>query len=124
MMTGERRPLSSSCCNIIRRATAWNVPIVGRPSSANCESRVRISVAACRVNVIARDRSMSAEPDSARHAIRRVSTVVFPDPAPARTTTIPTGAVTAARWSGSRPASTASGVAARVVVSESRMCTP
>jgi len=34
--------------------------------------------------------------DNARHAIRRVRTVVFPDPAPARTTMIPDGAVTAA----------------------------
>ena len=39
---------------------------------------------------------MSAVSDNARHAMRRVSTVVFPEPAPARTTTIPTGAVTAA----------------------------
>ena len=110
MMTGAFFPRSARYCIITRRATAWNVPITGRPSRSNFARRARISVAACRVNVIANVRSISADSLRARHAMRRVRTVVFPEPAPARTTTIPTGAVTAARWSESSPASTESGV--------------
>ena len=96
-ITGARLLRSSRFCNMSRRAMAWKVPIVGLPSSSNRARRVRISVAACRVKVMARVFSISAVPDNVLHAMRRVRTVVLPEPAPARTTTMPIGAVTASR---------------------------
>ena len=63
-----------------------------------------------RVNVRASVWRASAVPVATRWAMRRVSTRVLPDPAPAMTATSVDGVVTAARWSGSRsPSSAADG---------------
>jgi hypothetical protein len=60
------------------------------------------------VNVIARISSARDWPVRSRYAIRCVSTRVLPDPAPARISSGPVLAVTASRWGGLSPASSAS----------------
>ena len=71
------------------------------PTSA--ATRSFISAAALFVNVIARIENGDASRSAIRYASRCVSTRVLPDPAPAITSTGPTGSVTASRCAGLRP---------------------
>jgi len=102
---GMARPWSAARRRNCARAMAWKVPAVmplGTPSLAR---RVRSSPAALRVKVTARVCSASSRPSDAIHAIRRVSTRVLPEPAPARMASGAARLVTASRWVGSRPRS-------------------
>src|SRR5215211_2889829 len=110
----------------MRAQAAWKVMThmdrVEWPSSSS--TRSRISWAALLVNVIARISPGRARPEWISHAIRWVSTRVFPDPAPASTSSGPAGCSTASRWGGFSPsrrvsrrsAAAASGISAMVVV--------
>src|SRR5690606_24285546 len=63
---------------------------------------------ALRVKVTARTCRASSVSHAARRAMRRVSTRVLPDPAPARIRNGTAGAVTARAWASSRPCTSAS----------------
>ena len=94
---GCARTPSGTCCTHIVRATG--------PTSA--ATRSRISSAALLVNVIARIRD-GCTPSWMRWAMRWVSTLVLPDPAPATTSSGPPRWTTASSWSGLRPSVKAS----------------
>ena len=70
-------------------------------------TRRRISSAALFVKVMARIRQ-GATPEATRRAMRRVSTRVLPEPAPATTTSGPPSCSTASRWGGFRSATSSS----------------
>ena len=77
----------------------WKVPTHMAPPGTpnNLSMRWRISAAALFVNVTARMEYGEAPSFCITHAMRCVSTRVLPEPAPARTSTGPTGAETAWR---------------------------
>ena len=77
----------------------------GPTSSA---TRSFISPAALLVNVIARISNGETLRSAIRYATRWVSRRVLPEPAPAMTSTGPSGAITASRWTGFRPATRSS----------------
>src|SRR5262245_19896934 len=85
----------------MRTHAEWDVAthiafVTGPTSSA---TRRRISSAALFVNVIARI-AVGGTPSSMRWAMRWVSTLVLPDPAPATTSSGPPRCTTASSWSG------------------------
>ena len=71
-------------------------------------TRSFISPAALLVNVIASNPNGETRCAAMRYAIRLVSTRVLPDPAPATTSSGPSGALAASRWTGLRPSRSAS----------------
>ena len=71
--------------------------------SSRCSTRARISAAALLVNVTASTLLGGAPSASTSQAMRCTSTRVLPLPAPATTSKLPTGAVTASRWRSFRP---------------------
>src|SRR3954469_5355348 len=71
------------------------------PTSAS--TRWRISSAALLVKVMARMRKGPTPSSLIRWAMRWVSTRVFPEPAPATTSSGPSPCTTASSWSGFRP---------------------
>ena len=77
----------------------------GPTSSA---TRSFISPAALLVNVIARISNGDTSRSAMRYATRWVSRRVLPEPAPAMTSTGPSGAITASRWTGFSPATRSS----------------
>ena len=108
-MFGTNCPRSVRRWRNIANATAWNVPTVGpiapRAPIPNPASRLRISPAASRVNVMAKMFSGNALPVATRYAMRWVSTRVLPEPAPACTTVAEGGQITASRCWASSPRS-------------------
>ena len=103
-------PAASGCSPRIRRPRPWNVVTVSSsagPASTwpRPASRSRISWAARRVNVMARNCRAGRPSSVTWWAIRWVSVRVLPVPGPAMISSGP-AAVAAARWSGSRPSST------------------
>ena len=103
MTAGIGRPRSTARRRSSARATEWNVPDGTGTASPRATSRDRSSCAALRVKVSASARSGVADPVATRHAIRRVSTRVLPEPAPATTTSGAASEVIAARWRSSHP---------------------
>src|SRR3954470_4203262 len=101
----------------MRPQAAWNVIThaarAGGPTRG--ATRSRISAAALFVNVIARISGGFAPIAFSRCAIRRVSTRVFPEPAPAITSTGPSVVRTASRCAGFRSWRYVSGVVAAIV---------
>ena len=85
----------------------------GPPTSS--ATRSRISAAALLVKVIARIEPGWAPRAEISQAMRRVSTRVLPDPAPATTSTGPGSWETAARWASFSPSRSVSERAARRV---------
>src|SRR3954462_13716864 len=100
----------------MRPQAAWNVIThdarAGGPMRST--SRSRISPAALFVNVIARISGGFTPTALSRCARRRVSTRVFPEPAPAITSTGPSVVSTASRWAGLRSCRYVSGVVAAI----------
>src|SRR5690348_5922530 len=100
----------------MRPHAAWNVITqlarAGGPTRST--SRSRISPAALFVNVIARISGGFTPTAFRRCAMRRVSTRVLPEPAPAITSTGPSVARTASRWAGLRSWRYVSGVVAAI----------
>src|SRR3954451_5752597 len=98
----------------MRAHAAWKVMThierVERPRSSS--TRSRISWAALLVKVMARISPARARSVWTSQAIRCVSTRVLPDPAPASTSSGPSGCVTASRCGGFNPASRSSTAAA------------
>src|SRR3954451_9501763 len=80
------------------------------PTSSS--TRSRISVAALLVKLMASSSSARAWPPWTRWAIRWVRTRILPDPAPASTSSGPSGCVTASRCGGVNPARQSSTAAA------------
>ncbi len=78
-----------------------------RPTSSS--TRSRISAAALLVKVIARIEPGWALRSAISQAIRRVSTRVLPEPAPATTSSGGPACTTAWRWGSLRPSSSSSG---------------
>ena len=72
------------------------------PETPSDHRRVLSSSAALRLKVVTRARSASMEPSRTRRATRRVSTLVFPAPAPAMTQSSGSSASMAARWASVR----------------------
>src|SRR5437868_11982707 len=95
----------------MRPQAAWNVITqqarAGGPT--RCSTRSRISAAALFVNVIARISGGFAPTAASRCAMRRVNTRVFPEPAPAITSSGPSVVRTASRWAGFRSSRYVSG---------------
>src|SRR5262249_35483072 len=81
-------------------------PAVGRPGTPSARSRLVSSPAVLRVNVSASTWSAPADPLSMRWAMRLVSTLVLPDPAPARMHSGAASVVTANRCASFNPSST------------------
>ena len=90
----------------MRPQAEWNVitHIVRAIPPRTPSSRSRISPAALFVKVMARISCGLTPTADTRWAIRYVSTRVFPEPAPATTSTGPSVASTASRWAGFRSA--------------------
>ena len=84
-------------------------------------SRARISPAALFVNVMARISFGFAPCVAMRCATRRVSARVFPEPAPATTSTGPSVCSTVSRWAGLRSARYSSGFRAAVALTRSML---
>src|SRR5215216_6782565 len=101
-IVGGRRSRSDHRWRSRARATAWNVPASTWSRTPDRRSRRRSSPAASRVKVRARVWRASAVPIAMRWAMRRVSTRVLPEPAPAMTATSLDGVVTAATCIGVR----------------------
>ena len=78
-------------------------------------TRSFISAAALLVKVIARIEPGWALRSEISHAMRRVSTRVLPEPAPATTSSGAPACTTAARWGSLRPSSSSSGLGPRRV---------
>src|SRR6478672_2893398 len=101
----------------MRPQAAWNVIThaarAGGPTRRS--TRSRIAAAALFVKVIARISGGFAPAAASRCAMRRVSTRVFPEPAPAITSTGPSVVRTASRWAGLRSCRCVSGVVAAIV---------
>src|SRR5665811_437054 len=94
----------------MRTQAEWNVEthiIRARPPTSSV-TRSRICAAALLVNVIARIEPGCAPCSAMSHAMRRVSTLVLPEPAPATTRSGPPRWATAARCASLRPVSSAS----------------
>ena len=89
----------------IRTQAEWKVmthiALARGPTSSS--TRSRISAAALLVKVIARISPGSASPVRSRWAMRRVSTRVFPEPAPATISSGLPRCSTASRWAGFSP---------------------
>src|SRR5690606_1918042 len=101
----------------IRTHAEWNVEthiIRARPPTSSA-TRSRISAAALVVNVIARIEPGWAPRAAMSQAMRRVSTRVLPDPAPATTSSGPPTWDTAVRWASLRPSRSSSERALRRV---------
>ena len=100
-----RVPSSADWARRIRTQIEWNVATHIRsacgPTSVATLSR--ISAAALLVNVMARICPGCAPPSASRYAIRRVSTLVLPEPAPATINNGPPRCVTAAACCGLSP---------------------
>ena len=113
-------PSNADCARSIRTHTEWNVATHIRsacgPTSA--ETRSRISAAALLVNVMARICPGCAPPSASRYAIRRVSTLVLPEPAPATMSSGPPRWTTASACCGLSPSSSS---AARAEGEEERV---
>ena len=93
----------------MRTHAEWKVEI-HMPSAAcptRWRTRSRISPAALFVNVIARIWLGHASRVSSREAMRRVSTLVLPEPAPATMSSAGPRYSTASRWRGLSPSSSA-----------------
>jgi hypothetical protein len=90
----------------MRPHAEWNVMIqIARATFPSCRStRSFISAAALFVKVIARISFGFTPCAASRCATRWVSTRVFPDPAPAITSSGPSVVRTASRWAGFRSA--------------------
>ncbi len=100
MLNREVKPSRGASRRSNRALREWNVPIQS-PDGSRCSKRpIRsfISPAALLVNVTAKIRSGGTPWRSIRLAIRVVSTRVFPDPAPASTSSGPWTCSTASRW--------------------------
>ena len=95
----------------MRRQAEWNVEthILSAVGPTRSATRLRISSAALLVNVMARIPHGGASPVAMRWAMRRVSTLVLPDPAPAMISSGPPRCSTAARWGMVRSSSSAAG---------------
>ena len=105
MVKLDRNPSLSISLRRIRTQAEWNVETHIRrargPTSAS--TRSFISAAALLVNVIARIEPGWAPRSETSHAIRRVSTRVLPEPAPATTSSGEPSWTTAARWGSLSP---------------------
>ena len=82
---------------------AWNVPAATWSRTPRAARRDDSSSAARRVKVRARTWEAEAWPSATRQAMRRVSTRVLPDPAPARMHSGWPGVVTASSWAALSP---------------------
>ena len=105
MVKFDLRPTSSAWRRRMRTESEWKVPSQGMPSMTpptRWPTRAFISRAALLVKVTARISLGQARPVLSRWAMRAVSAVVLPVPAPARTSTGPSSASTAARCAGLR----------------------
>ena len=89
----------------MRAHAEWNVDthILRATGPTSSATRSFISPAALLVNVIASSSNGETPRSAIRYATRCVSNRVLPEPAPATTSTGPSGAVTASRWTGFRP---------------------
>jgi hypothetical protein len=99
---------SVACRRSCERAIAWKVPAVILPSTPRRPMRETSSPAALRVKVTASTWRASRRPSRAPYAMRRVSTLVLPEPAGAMIARGAASDVTASCWSGSRSWSSAS----------------
>src|SRR3954453_9445284 len=86
----------------MRAHAEWNVDTHMRRATGPTSAPTRsfISAAALFVKVIARISNGDTPRSLTRYATRCVSSRVLPDPAPAITSTGPSGALTASRWTG------------------------
>ena len=99
-------PTSSAWRRSSLTQSAWKVPSHGIPSTAppiSAPTRSRISRAALLVKVTARISLGCALPVASRCAMRAVSALVLPVPAPASTSTAPSVVSTACRCAGFSP---------------------
>ena len=106
MVKFDFNPTSSACRRSSLTPIAWKVPIQGMPSTTwpkSLPTRSFISRAALLVKVTERISFGRALPVFSRCAIRVVSALVLPVPAPASISTGPSSASTASRWAGFNP---------------------
>ena len=106
MVNDDFSPTSSACRRSIFTEIEWKVPIQGIPSTvapSSIPTRSFIARAALLVKVTARISFGRARPVVSRCAMRAVSALVLPVPAPASISTGPSSASTAARCAGLRP---------------------
>ena len=110
----------------IRTHSEWNVEIhmdrADSPTSSTIRSR--ISAAALFVNVMARISPRRARPVASRWAMRCVSTLVLPEPAPATMSNGAPECSTAARWGSLRPSTRRAGDTASAAGALSRLPGP
>ena len=110
MVNDWRMPIASAWRRRMRTHAEWNVEI-HMPSACpptRAATRSRISAAALLVKVIARIWLGHASRVCSRPAMRRVSTLVLPEPAPATMSRLGPRYSTASRCWGLSPASNAS----------------
>ena len=105
------------CAECAGRPSGRSRPTSSRPGGpTSSATRVRISPAALLVKVMARMPHGGASPVAMRWAMRRVSTRVLPEPAPAMIRSGPPRCSTAARWGRVRSSTSAAGRPAKAPV--------
>ena len=97
MLNRDGKPMRSASRRSMRTHAEWNVDTHMRWATGPTRVATRsfISAAALLVNVMARISKGDTPRSAMRWAMRRVSTRVLPDPAPATTSSGPDGWVTA-----------------------------
>ena len=116
MENDDEKPKCLASRRRMRTHAEWKVDTVisrARPPTS-AATRSRISAAALLVKVIARIEPGCALRAEIVQAIRRVSTRVLPDPAPATTSSGRPSCTTAARWDSLSPSSSVSGSGRRL----------
>src|SRR5215472_5520034 len=110
MLNEDRSPTRAASRRRIRAQAEWKVETHMRCATGPTRPATRsfISPAALFVNVMARRPNGETRFVAIRYATRWVSTRVLPEPAPATMSSGPSGAVAASRWTGFRPARSAS----------------
>ncbi len=110
MENDDLKPSLSISLRRIRTQDEWNVltHMIRARLPTRASTRTFISAAALLVNVIARMEPGWAFRSLTSHAIRRVSTRVLPEPAPATTSSGAPSWTTAARWGSLSPSSSSS----------------
>src|SRR3546814_510737 len=107
MVNDDGKPMAAASRRRIRTQAEWNVDthILWATDPTSVPTRAFISSAALLVKVMARMENGLAPCSWISHAMRRVSTRVLPEPAPASTSSGPPRWVTAASCAGLRPSS-------------------
>src|SRR5687767_8892030 len=117
MLNAAGNPARGASRRRRRAEVAWKVPTQSAAEAAGpTRARIRsvISLAALLVKVKARMPEAGTPPSPRRWAIRRVSTRVLPEPAPAMTRSGPSPWVTAACWASLRSVATVVTLARRL----------